>query len=468
MGLGFLWAWIYCLWFSPAVFPTRNGIGVNESPSWLLSCITVMVTMLVVPLTLRRTNRTLESFPAMRIAAPVMMSGGTAVLFLPYPSGNALIDAVFIAGALITGVGAGTLWIQWGELHSRFDAERIEVVVPACAILVVVSLFLVSNMFFPIGGILVCTLPLLSGFLLSQSLEEEQWHQPVAVMPSEKSPIRWSDFMRVGLGSIMIYVVIGYGWSLIDLDTFGQLGQGLEIPYLVGGIFGAAMSLGSIFYARRLNLFLIYRWMLPVMVCALLLSTMQSLFANEIAFILFITAQIGFDIMIWIYFANVSHKGFYSAAVLMGCSRGMAQIGVTSGSVLGLPAVKNMMGGAGGQSTVCLVLVALSVIVIMFVLNQQESFEELIHDDAEGKSESLESAGGFQQCIADLSREYGLSKRESEVFGLLARGRSFPYIREDLFLSKSTVETHAKNLYKKMDVHSKQDLINLVDSRLYR
>lgn len=124
----------------------------------------------------------------MRIAAPVMMSGGTAVLFLPYPSGNALIDAVFIAGALITGVGAGTLWIQWGELHSRFDAERIEVVVPACAILVVVSLFLVSNMFFPIGGILVCTLPLLSGFLLSQSLEEEQWHQPVAVMPSEKSP----------------------------------------------------------------------------------------------------------------------------------------------------------------------------------------------------------------------------------------------------------------------------------------
>lgn len=62
MGLGFLWAWIYCLWFSPAVFPTRNGIGVNESPSWLLSCITVMVTMLVVPLTLRRTNRTLESF----------------------------------------------------------------------------------------------------------------------------------------------------------------------------------------------------------------------------------------------------------------------------------------------------------------------------------------------------------------------------------------------------------------------
>ena len=48
------------------------------------------------------------------------------------------------------------------------------------------------------------------------------------------------------------------------------------------------------------------------------------------------------------------------------------------------------------------------------------------------------------------------------MFGLLARGRSVPYIRDELVISKETAATHAKHVYAKLGVHSRQELIDLV------
>ena len=61
-----------------------------------------------------------------------------------------------------------------------------------------------------------------------------------------------------------------------------------------------------------------------------------------------------------------------------------------------------------------------------------------------------------------LKRSFGLSNREAEVAALIAQGRSKNYIAETLFVSQNTVRTHAKNAYAKLDVHSNQELIDLV------
>lgn len=47
---------------------------------------------------------------------------------------------------------------------------------------------------------------------------------------------------------------------------------------------------------------------------------------------------------------------------------------------------------------------------------------------------------------------------------LLARGRDLPTISKTLFISRSTVQTHSKSLYRKLDIHSKQELIDLVET----
>ena len=62
----------------------------------------------------------------------------------------------------------------------------------------------------------------------------------------------------------------------------------------------------------------------------------------------------------------------------------------------------------------------------------------------------------------ELARSASLTPRETEVFTLLAQGRSIPYIRDELIISRETAATHAKHIYTKLGVHSRQELIDLV------
>ena len=63
-----------------------------------------------------------------------------------------------------------------------------------------------------------------------------------------------------------------------------------------------------------------------------------------------------------------------------------------------------------------------------------------------------------------LGEKHQLTPRETEVLLLLADGRDTPYIAKQLFLSKNTVRTHVKNLYVKVNVHNKQQLLDLLHS----
>lgn len=70
------------------------------------------------------------------------------------------------------------------------------------------------------------------------------------------------------------------------------------------------------------------------------------------------------------------------------------------------------------------------------------------------------------QVFSDIAKEFGLSKRETEVFCLLAKGRDTAYIQEKLFISSGTVCSHRDRIYRKLGIHSKQELLDLVENRL--
>ena len=67
-----------------------------------------------------------------------------------------------------------------------------------------------------------------------------------------------------------------------------------------------------------------------------------------------------------------------------------------------------------------------------------------------------------QQACNVISSEYHLTARESEVMALLADGNSTKKIAEVLVLSVSSVQTYSKNIYRKLDVHKRQEIIDLV------
>lgn len=67
------------------------------------------------------------------------------------------------------------------------------------------------------------------------------------------------------------------------------------------------------------------------------------------------------------------------------------------------------------------------------------------------------------QCAA-VARDFELTPREGEVLVLLAYGRTLSIIARDLHIAKGTARTHIENIYRKLDVHKQQELIDLVEA----
>ena len=59
----------------------------------------------------------------------------------------------------------------------------------------------------------------------------------------------------------------------------------------------------------------------------------------------------------------------------------------------------------------------------------------------------------------------GLSAREREVVDLLLKGNTLAAISRKLFISENTTRGHMKRIYRKFDVHSRQELIDLIEGR---
>jgi DNA-binding CsgD family transcriptional regulator len=69
--------------------------------------------------------------------------------------------------------------------------------------------------------------------------------------------------------------------------------------------------------------------------------------------------------------------------------------------------------------------------------------------------------------LLDLARDNSLSPRETEVFLLLAQGRSRPYIQQELFLADGTVKTHISRIYAKLGLTNRQELITFVQEHTH-
>ena len=65
--------------------------------------------------------------------------------------------------------------------------------------------------------------------------------------------------------------------------------------------------------------------------------------------------------------------------------------------------------------------------------------------------------------LARLIERYRLSPREREVLSYLVAGRNARHIGERLYISESTAKTHIANIYRKTDVHSQQQLLDLIE-----
>lgn len=79
--------------------------------------------------------------------------------------------------------------------------------------------------------------------------------------------------------------------------------------------------------------------------------------------------------------------------------------------------------------------------------------------------EAVDGIDSIAATCSALAAEHGLTNRESEVLIQLARGYNCRSIADMLTISEATVKSHSLKVYRKLGVHSQQEVITLAQSR---
>lgn len=171
-----------------------------------------------------------------------------------------------------------------------------------------------------------------------------------------------------------------------------------------------------------------------------------------------------FSLLIWFVLTQIVRKNviealpvffFYSAAIHLG-----TEVGASLGHFI------NSLAGSNQElvSWVKLITALLFIAYVIIVL-KPFSFDATIKQTIPVTKPLVRSdASTLEENCEKVSVAFALTPRETEIMGLLARGRNAQAIQDKLVLSRNTIKTHVKNIYVKLDVHSQQELIDLVES----
>ncbi len=103
-----------------------------------------------------------------------------------------------------------------------------------------------------------------------------------------------------------------------------------------------------------------------------------------------------------------------------------------------------------------------------FLLKNCSSNDLLNALDAVFNSTKFYLGKGVKNVVSETDgfvEKIKITRREKEIIAELLKGNNVPQIAENLFISAYTVETHKKNIFKKLDIHNSIDLVKFVNEK---
>lgn len=425
--------------------------------SWLVSLLTCSVLLFLMP---RLLHRPLLSGNVFMAAASATVCLGTVLMHFSYGQD---VPWLFFLASVLTGVGSAGMWGLWGQRYEK-KTRSLGMVAPLSAL--VVCLFILFCWLIPeeASFVLCAALPLVSAALYLASARQDAsildpgpsptpYSAPQAAEPESLSTLDRRKALTV---LVKLCIFVGGACALCSFGRIAPLsadGEHVAVPSILAGM-GIILLIS--WRNEKMNHTFDFvrpaRWLLLLEVAtfALLLSDLP--FGTELAARLSFAISTCFDFLLFMCLTRVIQRGVFSSTVAFCISEGSVQMGWLLGDALSAVFV-----GVFGYATDLLrplyaLAVCLLFAIMLLIIDQQGNLRKLIGD--RGNRESVEST----------SRAFHLSPRETEIAVLLSQGRSVPYISDELFLAKSTVETHVKHIYKKTGVHSRQELIDLLRS----
>lgn len=213
------------------------------------------------------------------------------------------------------------------------------------------------------------------------------------------------------------------------------------------------------------------RTVLVIMAVAFLLAPFLGGQALAVSYGIFGAGFWCFRAISWIVCFMLAFRFGYRPVRAVAVLDGAFALSVVVSGQLNLWVAESIKVGRIELTAVSLVAVFVLMLTAIFVLNGKGIGQLLRNENVGEAREGTDTIASshddvIAEAVGGIARDFGLSPRETEVAELLAKGRSLPFVQNELYISSGTAQTHARHIYRKLDVHSRQEFLDLVEARL--
>lgn len=175
-----------------------------------------------------------------------------------------------------------------------------------------------------------------------------------------------------------------------------------------------------------------------------------------------------FMLFCWIVIAESAYEETIpTLPYFAGCTLGLLSVphALTAGIQLMLPRDPSLQPSTFAVFAVTAVTFTLVIAAIAVAMHQSRRHSRSERSSQYSSGEPPAEAITAEVSLNALAAEYHLTQREEEVAQLMVKGYTLPHIAETLCISLDTVRSHSKSIYRKLGVHKKRELIDLLESQ---
>ena len=436
------------------------------------------------------------------LGVPCMLAGSCALIAAMYVDAASL--ALVIVSGVLLGVGSTCVMLLWQRVIAWRDADHGTMLVIAgtglsavmyfalCLCPLSVTAFLVPLVFLPLCGTALA-------LALQASLQDEagQAGDELGEPRDEDAPARqrrvYAGVVRDYWQSALAVGALGFVAGVIRAIALGSEEVGNVVN--VTSMLGALVSSAALIILWRATSFRFsptraFGATFPLLICAMGLLPFLTLSYLDV-FAGFVHMLFAFAQMILVVqCAQASRDRGADPVIVFGLCGGIATVMQCLGLICGWEtgAVQSAGQGIGRLETALTAILCMWALGIAYYLCQRKGTGHPVPADsiefislspdprataalasqARGAGEDA-SVGEARHVLDRISKQceslrlhYRLSSREAEVMERIVRGDTVARIAADLEISENTVRTHAKRIYTKLGVHSKQELSDLL------
>ena len=392
-----------------------------------------------------------------------------------------------IAGGVLLGIGSAGFFVQWQRYFAGTNAEegtRDLIVGTGLASVLYFSLYAIPR---AVTAYLIPAvfLPLFALAAVLKTREIDQSQAMFEDIPRENAKV-YRVALHDYLQSALCVGALGFCAGIVRSLAISEPATGTMLNiFSMGASLVAAIALLIAWNTKSIHLNVVggYRLAFPFVITAFaampflpenyehaLAAVLYAVYNVVILLMMVQCAQASRDrginpIFIYGFFAGLVyflHNVGFMAGSLAGTIRffGIDPMAVTAIAAIYLLAMMHFAGHGGLKRAASENRAPASTIELVALNPEHPS-----RDNGPKQRDYVE--GDFRDLLSKrmqvIRNRYQLSAREAEVAELVARGNTVAKVAEELVVSENTIRTHMRRLYAKLDIHKKQELLDLLE-----